>query len=72
MCTIFFLLESEQVTGSFKARGAGNKISKYADTLRNSIGPITSSTGNHGLGCVSYSVATLDVSDIPIDFQLGF
>ena len=46
-CEVFLKLENLQVTGSFKARGALNKIL----SLRNSKAKIvTASTGNHGLG----------------------
>lgn len=46
---VFLKLESEQITGSFKARGALNKVlkmneTKAADTC------VTASTGNHALG----------------------
>ncbi|MFQ5959895.1 MAG: hydroxyectoine utilization dehydratase EutB [Candidatus Methylomirabilales bacterium] len=40
-------LENLQVTGSFKARGAANKISSLSDTER-AAGVIAVSTGNHG------------------------
>jgi len=46
---VYLKLESEQVTGSFKARGSLNKLKwiqeQNIDTL-----PVTASTGNHGLG----------------------
>jgi threonine dehydratase len=46
---IFLKLESEQITGSFKARGAFNKIlwlkENYSDKK-----VVTASTGNHALG----------------------
>jgi threonine dehydratase len=46
---VYLKLESEQVTGSFKARGALNKImSLSADELNRGV--MTSSTGNHGQG----------------------
>jgi len=46
---VFLKLESEQYTGSFKARGSLNKLlwlRKHGDKTF----PITASTGNHGLG----------------------
>ena len=46
-CEVYLKLENLQVTGSFKARGALNKIL----SLKNSTAKIvTASTGNHGLG----------------------
>jgi threonine dehydratase len=46
-CEVYLKLENIQVTGSFKARGALNKIL----SLPNSTSKIvTASTGNHGLG----------------------
>jgi threonine dehydratase len=46
-CEVYLKLENIQVTGSFKARGALNKIL----SLKNSTSKIvTASTGNHGLG----------------------
>jgi threonine dehydratase len=49
---VFCKLESEQVTGSFKARGACNTIAKLsttADAGVRSRGIVTASTGNHAL-----------------------
>ncbi len=46
-CEVYLKLENIQITGSFKARGALNKIL----SLTNSTSKIvTASTGNHGLG----------------------
>ena len=46
---VFLKLESEQHTGSFKARGALNKVlSMSAGEKANGL--VTASTGNHGLG----------------------
>jgi threonine dehydratase len=46
-CEVYLKLENIQITGSFKARGALNKIL----SLKNSNSKIvTASTGNHGLG----------------------
>lgn len=42
-------MESEQYTGSFKARGSLNKLMWLRETNENFF-PITASTGNHGLG----------------------
>lgn len=46
---VFLKLESEQYTGSFKARGALNKVLSMPAEEK-SPGLITASTGNHGLG----------------------
>ena len=47
---VYLKLESEQYTGSFKARGSLNKIlSLNAEEKQRGI--ITASTGNHALGC---------------------
>ena len=46
---VFLKLESEQYTGSFKARGSLNKILSLTDTEK-IRGVITASTGNHALG----------------------
>lgn len=47
--TVFLKLESEQYTGSFKARGALNKVLALSPAAR-MVGMITASTGNHALG----------------------
>jgi threonine dehydratase len=48
-CNVFFKLEHLQHTGSFKLRGAMNKIlSLNEDELRRGV--IAASTGNHGMG----------------------
>lgn len=44
---VFFKLETVQPTGSFKVRGATNKVSKLTDAERD-CGLITISSGNHG------------------------
>ena len=48
-CRAFLKLENEQVTGSFKARGALNKILSLSPEEKRG-GVIAASTGNHGLG----------------------
>jgi threonine dehydratase len=50
-CNVYLKLESEQITGSFKIRGAFNKILSLQERDRNVI---TASTGNHGIA-VGYS-----------------
>ena len=44
---VYFKLENEQYTGSFKLRGATNKILSLTQTEKKK-GVITASTGNHG------------------------
>ena len=46
---VYLKLENFQRTGSFKIRGAYNKISKLTDDERKA-GVITASAGNHGQG----------------------
>lgn len=46
---VYLKLESEQHTGSFKARGAMNKV-MWLKENQNQNGVITASTGNHGMG----------------------
>lgn len=48
---IYLKYESMQLTGSFKLRGATNKLAQLSETERQN-GVITASTGNHGLGVV--------------------
>ena len=48
-CELFLKMENEQRTGSFKLRGAYNKLSQMKGT---NVTVVTSSTGNHGLGCL--------------------
>jgi threonine dehydratase len=50
-------LENVQVTGSFKARGAFNKLLALSDADR-ARGVVTASTGNHGLA-VAHALAQL-------------
>ena len=46
---VYLKLESEQVTGSFKARGSLNKLKWIQEQQLDAL-PVTASTGNHGLG----------------------
>lgn len=46
---VFLKLESEQYTGSFKARGSLNKL-MWLKERGDERFPVTASTGNHGLG----------------------
>lgn len=50
------ITESEQITGSFKLRGAFNKLlslKELNDDVLLTKGAITASTGNHGAATVS-------------------
>lgn len=53
-------LENEQITGSFKPRGALNTLSLLSDAQRRK-GVVASSAGNHGLG-VATAAKTLGIS----------
>lgn len=46
---VYLKLESEQITGSFKARGSLNKLKWIQEQNLKGL-PVTASTGNHGLG----------------------
>lgn len=46
---VYLKMESEQYTGSFKARGSLNKLMWMQEQKLNRL-PVTASTGNHGLG----------------------
>lgn len=46
---VYLKMESEQVTGSFKARGSLNKLKWIQEQGLEGL-PVTASTGNHGLG----------------------
>lgn len=54
---VYLKLESEQITGSFKARGAFNKI-LWLNENKSTKKVITASTGNHALG-VSNAISKL-------------
>lgn len=53
-------LENQQITGSFKLRGAINALSTLPSDKR-SRGVVASSAGNHGMG-VAYAAKTLGIS----------
>ena len=55
--------ENEQQTGSFKVRGAVNKLRILQDTGKYSADrpPVTASTGNHALACVRILIVNIDV-----------
>ena len=56
---VWFKLENNQVTGSFKARGALNKLLSLTDTEKN-MGVVSASTGNHG-AAVAYAAGELNI-----------
>jgi threonine dehydratase len=56
---VFLKLENEQVTGSFKIRGAYNAIAALPAEIR-ARGVVASSAGNHGLG-VAYAAKQLGI-----------
>ena len=56
---VWFKLENEQVTGSFKLRGAVNKLLALSPAER-ARGVVAASSGNHG-AAVSYAAAQLGV-----------
>lgn len=58
--SVWLKLENQQVTGSFKARGALNKLLRLSDVER-AGGIVTASSGNHGLG-VAFAADKLNVT----------
>ncbi len=66
--SVFLKLESEQVTGSFKARGALNKLMTLS-TEEAARGVMTASTGNHGLG-VAFAAKQLGIN-AQVVFPIG-
>jgi threonine dehydratase len=56
---VYLKLENEQITGSFKLRGALNSLSILSEAQRER-GVVASSAGNHGMG-VAYAGKTLGV-----------
>ena len=56
---VYFKLENTQITGSFKIRGAFNKLLSLSQIERDK-GIITASTGNHGLA-VAYASNKLNI-----------
>jgi len=59
---VFCKLENLQVTGSFKARGAVNKLLSLNHSQQQK-GVVTASTGNHGAG-VAYGMSELKIPGI--------
>jgi len=58
--SVYLKLENEQITGSFKVRGALNRLMTLTKEQA-SRGVITASTGNHGLG-TAYAAKKLGIS----------
>ncbi len=56
-CQVYLKLENFQLTGSFKIRGAFNKLLSLSEDKKNK-GIITASSGNHGMA-VSYALQKL-------------
>tara|TARA_B110000438_G_scaffold55294_1_gene55339 strand:+ start:5892 stop:6845 length:954 start_codon:yes stop_codon:yes gene_type:complete len=57
---VYFKLENLQVTGSFKARGAVNKLLSMTDREK-AEGVVSASTGNHG-AAVAFAAGRLEIS----------
>ena len=57
---VFLKLENEQITGSFKARGALNALALLSEEQQRK-GVVASSAGNHGMG-VATAAKTLGIS----------
>jgi threonine dehydratase len=69
---VYFKLENLQHTGSFKVRGAMNKVLSLTPTER-ARGVVTASTGNHG-AATAFSLGKFDASGIvfvPQDASAG-
>jgi threonine dehydratase len=56
---VYLKLESQQITGSFKLRGASNAIAQL-DTAQRANGVVAASTGNHGRA-LAYAASQLNV-----------
>src|SRR3712207_8478332 len=56
---VYLKLESEQLTGSFKVRGALNALAALPESVRRR-GVVASSAGNHGMG-VAFAARELGV-----------
>ena len=63
---VFFKLENLQTTGSFKLRGATNRLLTLSDEQRNT-GCVTASTGNHGaaFACATEKLGTSGIIFVP-------
>lgn len=65
-CNVFFKLENLQTTGSFKLRGATNRLMTLTDKER-AKGCVTASSGNHGaaVACAMQNLDTTGVIFVP-------
>ncbi|XP_065063023.1 L-threonine ammonia-lyase-like [Rhopilema esculentum] len=59
-CSVYIKREDEQITNSFKLRGAVNKVQKLCQATDTKLKIVTASSGNHGLACAR-SVTGTDV-----------
>jgi threonine dehydratase len=57
---VYLKLESQQITGSFKLRGASNAVAQL-DAAARANGVVAASTGNHGRA-LAYAAAQLEVT----------
>jgi len=62
-CNAFIKLEHEQLTNSFKLRGATNKIQMLCESGTKGVKIVTASTGNHAMACIK-SVKNTDIECI--------
>ncbi len=60
-CNVYLKLENLQVTGSFKARGALNKVLQQSDSENGVM--VAASTGNHA-EAVSYALEVMDMEGV--------
>ena len=66
---VWLKLENLQRTGSFKLRGASNKLLALQEQASSKVGFVTASAGNHALG-LAYAAAHLDLPAtivVPLD-----
>jgi threonine dehydratase len=61
---VYLKLESLQPTGSFKVRGAINRMAALLEDVRKA-GVVTGSAGNHGLG-VAFAASCLGITEVDI------
>ncbi|MFQ6108227.1 MAG: threonine/serine dehydratase [Candidatus Aminicenantales bacterium] len=61
-CKVFMKLENYQITGSFKVRGAMNKLFSLSEEEKKA-GIVTASSGNHGIA-LAYGLKTLGLKGI--------
>ena len=67
---LFFKLENLQKTGSFKLRGASNKVLSLS-TAQAAQGVIAASNGNHGLGVAAAAKATGIAAEVYVSNQVS-